>query len=258
MDITPLMWSIALLLLAALGVPLVRAFTVTREDCEGPVGTFINPFLLAVYLIALAMGLVIGWDHYQQAGADASDEASTVIDVYWGTQAYSPEDAERVRSAARDYVAAVTEQDWPRMRREGELSPEGATAMTGLRAAVEEAAVGNGMSEADRIAALEKTSTLMHQRMMRADSAGESVPLGLTVTTALAGLAVVVLPLAMGVRGSRTRILWGGVTALTVLVSVVVLLTLDNPYRGLLEAGSDPFDEAVAEFDRIDALPPPA
>lgn len=257
MDITPLLWSIALLLLAALGVLLVRAFAVTREDCEGPVGTFIGPFLLAVYLIALAMGLVIGWDHYQQADADAADEASSIIDIYWGTQAYSPDDAERVRSAARDYVAAVTEDDWPRMREEGELSEEGAVAMTRLRAAVGQAA-GNGMPEADRIAALEETRTLMNQRMMRADSADESVPLGLTVTAALSGLAVVVLPLAMGARGSRTRILWGTVTGLTVFVSVAVMLTLDNPYRGLLEAGTDSYEEAVAEFDRIDELPPPA
>ncbi len=254
----PLSWSIALLLLVALGVLLVRVFAVSREDCEGPVGTFIGPFLLAVYLIALAMGLVIGWDHYQQADADASDEASSVIDIYWGTQAYAPEDAARVRAATRDYVAAVTEDDWPLMREEGELSQEGDIAMTRLRAAVEQAAVGNGMPEVDRLAALEETSTLMNQRMMRADSAGEGVPLGLTVTAALAGLAVVVLPLGMGARGSRTRILWGAVTGLTVFISVAVMLTLDNPYRGLLEAGTDPYEEAVAEFDRIDELPPPA
>ncbi|MDA2808955.1 bestrophin-like domain [Nocardiopsis suaedae] len=257
MDITPLLWSIAFLLLAALGVLLVRAFGVTREDCEGPIGTFIGPFLLAVYLIALAMGLVIGWDHYQRAGADASDEASSAIDVYWGTQAYSPGDAERVRAATRDYVTAVTEKDWPVMREEGELSPEGDVAMTRLRAAVEQAAVGNGMPEVDRLAALEETSTLMNQRMMRAETAGESVPLGLTVTAALSGLAVVVLPLAMGTQGSRTRVLWGTVAGLTVVISVAVMLTLNNPYRGLLEAGTDPYEDAVAEFDRIDELPPP-
>ncbi|WP_067974369.1 bestrophin-like domain [Nocardiopsis trehalosi] len=242
-----------LALLCVAGVLVVRKFGISSDDSDGAIGTLIAPCVLSIYLIAMAMGLVIGWENNQGAGDGLTDEAATATALYWSTGALPEEQGARVRADLRDYLETSVRDDWPRMR-ERALSPEGDTALQRLRTSVHAIDTGDDPAAAlDRLTARQEVADLAAQRVQRADAAGSEIPRVVTLAATVSALAVVVLPFGMGVRGSRTRIFWALLNLVFVAATVVLLLYLDNPYTGALAIGPDALTAALEGFDRIDA-----
>ncbi|MBV2361932.1 DUF4239 domain-containing protein [Streptomonospora nanhaiensis] len=242
---------LAVLLVA--GIVVARKFVISPDDSDGPVGSLIAPCVLSIYLIALAMGLVIGWENNRGAADSAVEEAGYATALYWGTAAFPDKEGDAVRADLRDYVDTVIEEDWPAMREQRELDPSGAAALDRLRVSVNEVPAEGSAAALERMEARQNVTDLVQSRVERADSAQATVPGVILLATAVSGLAVVVLPFAMRVGQARTRIFWSVVNLVFIVSSLLILLALDHPYTGLLATDSGAFEDARAGFDRIDA-----
>jgi hypothetical protein len=248
--------TLTLVVLAALlvaGILIARRFAISEEQCGGALGTLIAPCVLSIYLIATAMGIVIGWENNSGASDNAVDEAKAATNLYWSTASFPEGEGEQVRRDLRTYLRAVADQDWPAMQADGRLSDSAEADLSRLRLSVNEVPAGDQSEALDRLAARQEVAVLVDQRIQRADSAGDSIPRILTGAAAVTALAVIVMPFGMGVRGSGSKVFWASLNLLLVGGTVAVLLFLDNPYAGLLAIDAGAIEDALQGFDEIDA-----
>ncbi|MBB4934514.1 hypothetical protein F4561_005334 [Lipingzhangella halophila] len=253
MTVNLVLVSGALALVLAIGYLVARKSGISADDYSGPVGTMIAPSVLAIYLIAMAMGIVIGWENKNTAADNVVDEASAATALYWSTQTLPEDSAEPIRQDLRAYLATVIRDDWPAMRG-GELSKAGETSLDRLMVSVNEGASENNSGTADQITAHQQMAVLVDQRMQRADSAEDTIPEALKIAVLVSAVAVVVLPFGSRDRGSRASFLWALVNLAFVAVTVVVLFYLDNSYAGVHAIDAQPLENALSGFDRIDRV----
>ncbi|QBI55883.1 bestrophin-like domain [Streptomonospora litoralis] len=253
MTVSLIVVFVVLALLLVTGIVVARKFGISTDDSEGPIGILIAPCVLSIYLIALAMGLVIGWENNRGAADSAVDEAGHATALYWNTAAFPDEEGARVRADVRDYVRLVVRDDWPSMREGRGLDASAAAALDRLRISVNQVPADDPASALENLQARQNVTDLVQSRVQRADSAADQIPRFIMLATAVSGLAVVVLPFGMGVRQSRARIFWSLVNLAFVAATLTALLFLDNPYSGVLATDSGAFQDALAGFDRIDA-----
>ncbi|ASU82426.1 DUF4239 domain-containing protein [Nocardiopsis gilva YIM 90087] len=253
MTLSPLSLLIAVAVLTVAGVVIVRRFGFKPQEDGGAIGSLIIPCLLSIYLIAVAMGIVIGWENNRQAADDVVAEATTATDLYWSTTTFPSGSGEQVRRELRTYVETVIRNDWPEMRH-GELSPAGDSALGRLRASVAEVPTSDQAAALDRMVARQEVSGLVDKRIERADSAQAHIPRTLVLITAITALAIAALPFGMGGTRTRAGLFWSVTNLVIVVSTVAALLFLDNPYAGLIPVESEPLEQALVGFDRIDQV----
>ncbi|WP_017573601.1 bestrophin-like domain [Nocardiopsis halotolerans] len=230
----------------------VRRFGVDDETSGGAVSVVVAPCVLALYLASAAMGVVIGWEQFTGAEDGVTDEAGAAESLYWSTTAFPDEEAEAVRERLRAYMTTVIEEDWPRMADSGELSPEGEEALADLAASVRTLSVSDTGDGLDRLTARQELAELSDARIERANAAGDGIPPVLNAIAVLSAIAVAVLPFAMIRRGSAVAYFWASANLVFVFATIVLLLTLGNPYNGALAHDAGGMQEALAGFDRTD------
>ncbi|GAA4894303.1 DUF4239 domain-containing protein [Streptomonospora salina] len=244
---------VALALLLVAGIVVARKFVISTDDSDGPIGTVIAPCVLSIYLISLAMGLVIGWENNRGAEDGSVAEAGHATALYWNTASFPDEDGARVRADVRDYVRAVVRDDWPSMVERRELDDGASAALDRLRVSVDRVPSDDPATAVESLQTRQNVTDLGQARVQRADAAGDHIPRFVTLATAVSGLAVVVLPFGMQLRGSRARVFWALVNLAFVAATLIALLFLDNPYSGVLASDPEAFQDALEGFDRIDA-----
>ncbi|GAA3761219.1 bestrophin-like domain [Salinactinospora qingdaonensis] len=247
----PMIFVLGALILA--GVLVIRKFAIPGSDSETAVGTFVAPTVLSLYLIATAMGLVIGWENNNGARDLALEEATAATRLYWTTGSLPAEQGEPIREDLRSYVTSVIEEDWPLMA-EGELSQAGESKLAQLRAHVAQLPSDDYELAGERMLAHQQAAQLVADRLERDDAAGANLPVLLIAAAAAAAAAVVVLPFALKGRRSRATLMWSLVNLAFVCSSVLTLVMLDNPYSGIFAVSAEPFENALAGFDEIDQM----
>ncbi|PRY00495.1 DUF4239 domain-containing protein [Allonocardiopsis opalescens] len=242
---------VLLLLAGALAIWKVR---ISERDLGGSIGTMVAPAVLSVYLLVAAMAIVIGWESNNAARDLTVTEATAATDTYWAVQRLPEPQREEAAAGVRDYLSTVVNEDWPRMR-DGDMSQAGDSVLAGLRATVAETpeAAPDDYAAADRASAIMETGELLDIRTERANTAGSNIPVFLVIVTALLGLAVAVLPFASGNWRSRADMFWCAVNFVLVVATLVILVSLDNPYAGMFPVGPGPLQDSLDGFDTIDA-----
>lgn len=250
-----LLLLLAVLVAMVLGAFLAaRRFRVDDESTGGAVSVIVAPCVLALYLAAAAMGVVIGWEHFTGAEDGMIEEVGAAESLYWSTTTLPEEEAEAVRERLRAYMTSVVEEDWPRMEGSGELSPQADAALADLAASVRSLSVSDTGDGLDRLTARQELAELSDARIKRADAAGDEIPPLLNVIAALSAVAVAVLPFAMLRQRSAAAYFWASVNLVFVFATIVLLFYLGNPFNGALTHDAGAFEEALAGFDRTDSV----
>lgn len=246
--------SLAVLLAMVVGAVLTaRRFRIDDDSAGGSVGGVIAPCVLALYLAAAAMGVVIGWENFTGAGDGINQEVGAAESLYWSTAAFPDQEAEEVREDLRAYMVAVAEKDWPMMRDQGELSTEGEEALAGLAASVRSLSVSDTGDGLDRLTARQELAELSDARVERADAAGDGIPPVLNAVAALSAIAVAVLPFAMIRRGSAVAYFWASASLVFVFATILLLFHLGNPFNGALAHDAGAVEEVLARFELTDS-----
>ncbi|MFL1428847.1 MULTISPECIES: hypothetical protein [unclassified Nocardiopsis] len=227
-------------------------FRVDDGESGGAVGIVVAPCVLALYLGAAAMGVVIGWEGYKGAEDGLMAEVGSAQSLYWSTVALPEHEAEQVRDRLRDYLGSVVEDDWPAMEAGEGLSAEGDAAYADLAASVRSLSVSDTGDGLDRLTARQELNSLGEARLERADAATEGMPPALTGIAVLSATAVAVLPFAMLKRGSRAAYFWAGANLAFVFATIVLLFYVGHPFSGILAHDAGGIEEALAGFDAID------
>ncbi|WP_159940324.1 MULTISPECIES: DUF4239 domain-containing protein [unclassified Nocardiopsis] len=248
----PLLILAVLVTMVAGALLAVWKFRVSDDSSGGAVGVVIAPCVMAIYLVAAAMGVVIGWDDFKAAEDGLIAETGAAQSLYWSTATFPGEEGEEVREKLRAYLTAVVEEDWPLMEEEGELSAEGDEALAELSASVRALSLADSGDGLDRLSARQEATALSEARIERADAAGDDIPPLVLVITAVTAVAVAVLPFAMIRKGSFTAYFWSSVNLVLVFATVLLIASMGNPFNGILANDMGAVEEALAAFDRAD------
>ena len=250
---TLLLLAALLLVMVAGAVLISRRLQVDDEFSGGALGATIAPCVLALYLVAAAMGAVIAWENFTTAQDGVVAEAGAARSLYWSTTALPEDEAAVVRENLRAYLTSVVEDDWPRMVTEGELSAEGDEAMAELTKSVRTLSASDSGDGLDRLTARQELGNLSDARVARSDAAGDGIPTLLLVLTAASGAVVAVMPFAMIKRGARVAYLWATVNLLFVFATIALLFYIGDPYASALRADAEGLSAALVAFERVDS-----
>ncbi|WP_028650067.1 DUF4239 domain-containing protein [Nocardiopsis sp. CNT312] len=250
---TTLIPVLAVLLTMVAGAVLaVRRFRVSDDYSGGSVGIVIAPCVLALYLVAAAMGVVIGWEDFKDSQDGVATEAGAAQALYWSTTALPEEDGEAVRDSLRTYLSTVVEKDWPMMVNAGELSAQGDMALADLTASVRVLPETENSDGLDRLTARQELTNLSDARIARADAAGDGIPGLVLIITVLTAIPVAVLPFAMIKKGASVAYFWATVNLAFVFGTVALLFFMGNPYTGVLATDAGGIEGTLAAFERAD------
>ncbi|MEU2632410.1 hypothetical protein [Kitasatospora sp. NPDC007106] len=219
-----------------------------RGDHNEMVGVVLGMFG-AIYGIILAFVIVNLWTQLETASTVVATEATSASKIVRDVGAFPAEPRAAVNAAVRDYVHAVVEETWPRMKAgTADYLVAGArveAVYTALRAYEPQSAVEQAYYE-QAVASLDDVVT---QRRARIDQSNQELPILLKVL--VLGGALVMLPLTFlyGSRSRRIRLVFVGAVAALIGFSLLLVVVLDRPFAGDLSVSPAPFKEsALAQF----------
>ncbi|WP_283139451.1 DUF4239 domain-containing protein [Rhizohabitans arisaemae] len=204
---------------------------------------------LAVYLLILAYGVVLGRDGIEAARQDVATEAESLVELYW---AVAPlQNNAEIKNEIRSYTTQSIQQDWPLMQG-GQVSEEAGNTLESFRANLLRLRPANEADESLRQDALVRASEVSHARQLRASNTGGTIPDVFMTCMVISGIAVIAFPWLLGYRPNLASVVGDTTRVAVVLVGLVVLAVVSNPFSGAAAVDSEPFELAREQFNAID------
>ena len=194
---------------------------------------FLGPSLAAMYLLVLALAFATEWTTISSAQQAVGNEAVAVRQLYWAAQGLPAPAQANLDSQIRGYLDTVIDHDWPQMQ-QGALdnrSDQQLEAMSTYLLRLN--ANTSGISNAQQFA-LGQLSVLASARAQRADAAGSRLPIGVIAAVVITSLIVCVFPFVGGIKTDRVSMTIAILQTALVVVAVMVVFQLNNPYTGPL------------------------
>lgn len=182
---------------------------------------------------AIFAGFVIflAFTTYDQSRAGAEAEALLVVQQFETAQFLAPETRDRLAGEVVCYGRSVVEQEWPRMQdgRVGDLNPWGLALFRTIRAANPSGTV----QEAAFAKWLDQTSDREEARRDRIHGAAGITPTTIWVVLLLSAAIVFAFMLffADPAELKRSQAMLVGSATTIVVVTLLAIFALDNPYR---------------------------
>ncbi|MFB6809119.1 DUF4239 domain-containing protein [Streptomyces sp. NPDC056387] len=203
----------------------------------------------AIYGIILAFVVVTLWTQLENTETVVATEATDLALVVRSAEAFPPAERAGVERAVGDYVHAVVEVQWPRMR-DGRPSYDATAEQThGLYRALQSYEPSGTRSQTFYEEAVGRINDVAAQRRARISMAETSLPVLLQVL--VYGGALVILPLTFlfGLRSLKMQLLFVSAVAGLIGFSLLLVMALDRPFAGDLSVSPAPYKEAaLAQF----------
>ncbi|MFF0476551.1 hypothetical protein [Streptomyces sp. NPDC004284] len=199
----------------------------------------------AIYGIILAFVVVTLWTQLDHTQTVVSQEATDLSPVVRVTRSFPPAERARIDKAVGEYVHAVVEVQWPRMR-DGRPSFAATSEQFGAvyealeaydpATARDETFYGEAVGRLDDAAAM---------RRERINIATNELPVLLQVLVYGGALVIVPLTFLYGLRNPKMQFLFVASVAGLIGFSLLLVLVLDRPFAGDLTVTPQPFKEST-------------
>ena len=216
-------------------------------EAHHDVAGFILAVVGVVYAVLLAFVVVIVWQDFDRARADADREATIVLAVYRdaGVLTNPGPDA---RPALRAYAASVVNSEWDEMARHHRESRQTDDAIDAVWTAFRAIRPRNASETAFYTQAVSSLHDISELRRERISVSGNGLPASLLWVLIIGGVISVGFTYFFGVKNLAAQILM--VSALAALIGLVMALivSLDLPFTGDLAVPPDGMRNALVEF----------
>ncbi len=232
--------------LSLAGLYLVRrkySAEVLKENHEVAAIIF-NAFGL-FYGVLIAFVVFVTWNGYDEATKNLQMEASEALDIFHNAEAFPDASRKIIQQGVRDYVAAVYNDEVPKMS-EGDISLYTGGARVTLRvlfAQVDATSIPNRELYGESLRCL---NNLAQFRRMRIFAGNDTVPPVIWLVLLVGGVFAVSYTFFFGMKNIRAQYLI--TTTLTVTVTSILFLiyVLDHPFTGTSRVSLEPLREAMA------------
>lgn len=188
----------------------------------------------AIYGIILAFVVVTLWTQMQDADAVVQDEASSLAQLTWDSQAFPPAERDRVHAAVGAYIHKIVDVQWPLMRTGKPQYTVAQRQMQDLFTALQTYEPRTEKEKAFYREAIDDLNEVVTQRRARMTIARQELP-GLLKTLVYGG-ALVFVPLTFlyGIKSRRVQLLFVGSVAALIGFSLLLVVVLDHPFAGTI------------------------
>jgi Protein of unknown function (DUF4239) len=219
-------------------------------EAHHEVAGFILAVVGVVYAVLLAFVVVIVWQEFDNARADASREASSLLAVYRDAGLLTPPGPDARPVIAR-YAHLVVDDEWPVMAKQHTDSATTDVALDDVWSAIREIKPRNDADTAllgQTISSLQDASELRRERI---NEAGTDLPSSLLTVLLVGAIISIGFTYFFGVEKFAPQILMVGSLAALVGLVLALILTLDLPFTGDLGVQPDAMRSAIVEFPHM-------
>lgn len=205
-----------------------------------------------LYGVLLAFLAVAAWESFSQASDGASVESGLIANLYSDSQGMAPQIGHDMRGHVAQYLHHIIRDEWP-MQVKGQKPAARAIPLNVLHqyvAGMKPSTGGDAVLMADMLQVLNKMDTA---RAARLDALGGHVPFLVWVMIVGMGLLTIGLTAFLPAKRILLQMAMVGALVFAIVFVSVVILELDNPFRGAIGVSVDPFEQVASLIDRPQA-----
>lgn len=199
-----------------------------------------------IYAVLLAFAVVVVWEKFSDAESAVVHEAGAAATIY--RLAAGPEPGKTAtRAALSDYLRIAIARDWPRMAAEQE-SREATQALGALYAAALRVMDDGTQRSAVSYGMLEQLNAMTEARRTRLHLATGIVP-GIIWLVLFSGAVLTVsFTFFFGAKNLGAQVVMTGVLSTLVFMGLLVIVSIDHPFTGPSNVGSEPLQAVLEDF----------
>lgn len=196
------------------------------------------------YAVIVGFMLYAVWNNFGLAEVNADTEANALMNVYRLADGLPAEQREQVKEAARAYVQAVIEKDWPEMAQgyEGTLASHDADRKIWQTLMSVKVASPTELTAEDH-ALYELSSVAEHRRLRQLQSVSR-LPGVLWFVLIIGGALTIMSSCMFGSESSWLHGLQVFAFSLMITLALVAIGDIDRPYQGSVHVSNTPFKRA--------------
>jgi hypothetical protein len=242
--------------LTVLGLLLVRrSVELSTLESHHDVAGFILAVIGVVYAVLLAFVVIVVWQQFEDAKADATEEAVLVGNLYRDTVLFGERGGE-ARQALRRYARSVVDREWPQMAEHHRGSRATDQALNHVWRSYRALGVQRAGEEPFYAEAVRSLHSATELREIRISNSGAQLP-GAMWAVLIAGAVISIgFTYFFGVGNFAAQVLMMSALAAIVGLALFLIVSLDLPYTGDVGVHPAAMQEALQEFREYATLRP--
>ena len=234
------------------GMLLARPWVRRHADAYSDQNDLVSYFLGACGVIyGIALGLVAAgvWSNFQTLSGEVDEEASIIAALFQDVSAYPPAQRQLLQQELRQYVHAVVEQDWPRLRA-GAMPRASTQTLYQFKRRLFSFRPPDAELKLVHEQALVQYNDLAKVRRSRLQGSNSSLPPVLWWVIILGSVVNIMITWFFVSQRVTYQLLL--TVLLAVLLGSLLFLTaaMDNPFRGEFSIGPDAFQLVLTQMGK--------
>jgi Protein of unknown function (DUF4239) len=248
-----LLWDI---LMIAVGVLASLAFlllvtrssaTTTRKESNDFTGAVVA-VIGTTYAVILAFMLSGVWNMFQQAQANAEQEANSLVNIWRISSSVDANTGQAVQVLCQKYAQQVLDVEWPAMQAQKPMSREGSDIINQFWRLAGQSQDRSGGTSIASYQMMEELRMLTEYRRIRLMQSREELPGILRAVLIAGGMITVAASCFFGVPNFRFHVLQVTVLSFLIALVLVAIYDIDRPYQGSVVVQPDGFRLALHTF----------
>lgn len=248
--VTGLVVIVALCLFAVAGLLIVRRRVLPRLRIDSGDSEFTGAMLQSVmvfYGLAVALIAVTVFETYSDITKVVTGEATAVNALYRDVTSYPDPIRTELQQGLRDYTRYVIDEAWP-MQQQGKIPAGGFEHMTRFQAALtkfEPTTEGQKLLHGETLRAY---NLLIQARRLRLDAVGTKLPTVMWAVVIIGAFIGLSASFFFKVEDARLHLMEVQLLAVFIGLIILMILTLDRPFRGNLGIGAEPYQQVYDQL----------
>jgi hypothetical protein len=237
---------------AAIGTITVRR-AMHGKVKEGHNDVLVPLFLTAgtIYAVLLGFLVIVVWESYGAAKANAGEEASTLTTLYRQTNGMPAEERATMREHVRAYTEAVVNKEWAIQAATGGASPDARRQIAQIYREFSTMPAGEANTAINQ-QVLRDFSVVTADRNRRTLQAGEDLPWILWLGLGTGAVIVLGMTTLLYMDSIWPHVTMSGILAAMIGMLLFVTLVLARPFVGPLALDPGPFEHSLSVYASVD------
>jgi hypothetical protein len=201
----------------------------------------------AFYGLVLAFVIVAAWERFNQANADALEEATALESLYKLGAAFSEPMRTQLDSAVLEYAHRVIEKEWPQMA--DDTFQGGKAGAHELWATVLAYHAGDSREQMLVDKSIDQLNRISQARGQRFLFYEDDLPSVVWTVIYLGCLMTIGFSYFFGSNVFRAQVVMCGFFSILLGMTILAILELAHPYQGVVTISNEPFRYALARME---------
>lgn len=247
--VTGLLCVLGAVLLATLLMIGIRRFVPEEHRHSGEEATGrVFTVVAGLEAVLTAFVLISVFDAVDAARANATQEANSLVAVYWDADLLPADARDQIQKLVRGYANTVVDQEWPALRDDTPVAQTGKAELDRIHLAIAAVVPTTNPAENRQTQISTDLATVYQDRQQRLDAATARVNPIVWLALIIGAVLSVSLTCLFGGEKLRTHIIVAATLAGTLTILLFATYQLQNPYGGAVAVSPEAFGAALSQF----------